>query len=196
MAAMLVVDGLDIDEINRSYKAICDANRLASAFCINYRGEKIISKAKLNKQKTKSSFVFEAIPVAAAIRYVPKLYNGSEDPIIVASDHRDLMEYVNYYFDWEAERTKRIERIETRYGVPDLKMVNSMLEPLREITEAYPFHFGKIINGRRKDDNIAHVLCTRKANDFIKRETKKMVKRQRRQFKAFSRTLLTNFRNF
>lgn len=184
MAAKLVVEGLNAEEINRSYKAVCDANPLASAFVIDYRGVKLLSKSKSNKRKIESSIIFEAVPVVSAIRHVPKFYNGSKDPVIVASDHRDLIDFAAYYFDWEAEKTREIERIESRYGRSTMGTLTTMLEPVRVVTESYPFHFGKIINGRRKSDNIAHVLCTRKANEMIRRELKRRQKHSKEYYKS------------
>lgn len=185
MALKLLVDGLKEEEVNNSYIAICDANRIASAFYIKYRGKKICARPKKNRQRIGSSFVFEAVPVAAAIRRVPKIYNGSKDPVIVASDHWGLIEYAKYYFDWGMKKTEEIKSIESRYTIAEMEAVRSMLEPVREITESYPIFFGKI-KASKKSDNIAHVLCTAKANKLKRQELKKMLKSNRNFYRSMN----------
>ena len=168
MGIKISVNGLCKEEINNSYKILCDGNSVATAYSVEYQGEKIYEKAKRNKHFVGNMFIFEAIPIVSAIRRIPKFYNGSKDPVVVATDNRQLVEYMDWFFDWEAKKNERIEEIQSRFGIPCLKEINSMLEPVREIAESYPLYFGRIRNGSRKRENRAHELCTKKMDAALK----------------------------
>lgn len=169
-------NGLENYNLSNSYFVLCDANELATAFYIEYRGKRLDKRVKRNRQKVKTAFVSEAVPVATAIRRIPKIYNGSNDAVIVGTDNNDLAEYLHYFFNWDAKETEKLKLIKSYRKPYEMEVVNPMLEKVRPITEAFPIFFGTIKNTDWKDDNVAHLLCSRKRTDILKEELKKLEK--------------------